>query len=415
VTSLWKTVPLWSLVTERREVVECMTLGEQVIHYSIPSVDAYGTGQVEESESIRSAKMRLYGGEVLISKLNPRKSRVVGVTPHDLPIVSSTEFVGLRPLDTLDFRFFAYLLESETVRQSLDGQVESVTRSHQRVAPEDITHLSVAVPTLEMQRRIADFLDAETARIDQLYTLQKNMIDRLNEREVAQLDIAVDDLIFRAGTVPLRRFLWSVDQGSSPQCDAVPAAEDEWGVLKVSCLRPGIFIPQENKRLPDETPPETSSEVHEGDLLITRANTPQLVGSTAVVRKVRRKLLLSDKIFRIRLTNGMSPEFVATVARGSRIRALCAAGSNGASQSMANIRFEEVKAWPLPAVGLDEQSKFVDHVSRRHEKLEALRPAINRQLDLLAERRQALIAAAVTGQFDLATASGRGVTEGASS
>jgi type I restriction enzyme, S subunit len=305
-----------------------------------------------------------------------------------------------------DGRFLAYALNCVDYSNYLTGSTRD------KLTQEDLKKIDIWQPPLKEQRRIADFLDAETARIGQLFSLQQQVMRRLDEREAAQLDLAIDDLVEIHGTVPLRRFLMGVDQGSSPQCEAVPATDDEWGVLKVSCLRPGLFLPYENKRLPEGVNPDRASEVREGDLLITRANTPQLVGSTAVVHKVRSKLLLSDKIFRVRLSPEISPDFVATVARGSRIRALCAAGSNGASQSMANIRFEEVKAWPLPAVGADLQRDLVVRISRGRAQLNALRPKVNRQLDLLAERRQALITAAVTGQFDVTTASGRNVTDG---
>ncbi|WP_406071351.1 restriction endonuclease subunit S [Streptomyces sp. NBC_01020] len=314
----------------------------------------------------------------------------------------------LRPRPSVDMRFVAYAFPSSL--KIINDLTFATTVKH--LSSGDILSERIMLPPLEQQRRIADFLDTETAHIDRLVDLQKRVVDRLNEREVAQLDNAIDELISRSATVPLRRFVWSVDQGVSPQCEALTASDDEWGVLKVSCLRPGMFNPGENKRLPDDIEPERSSEVREGDLLITRANTPQLVGSTAVVPKVRSKLLLSDKIFRVRLSEGVMPEFVAAIARGSRIRSLCAAGSNGASQSMANIRFEEVKAWPVPSVQKATQKEFVERITRTREQLDALRPLVDRQIALLSERRQALITAAVTGQFDVSTASGRNVTDG---
>lgn len=326
-------------------------------------------------------------------------------------IVSPAYFV-CRSKVTSDSRFLHYLLHSNPYLAELTRISKWMPPSQFDTPWETLRKLPLLLPPAEEQRRIADFLDAETAHIDRLAELQRKMIVGLNEREAAQLDIAIDDLISRAGMVPLRRFVWSVDQGSSPQCDSVPASEDEWGVLKVSCLRPGVFDPRENKRLPAEIQPDSRNEVREGDLLITRANTPQLVGSTAVVRQVRRKILLSDKIFRVRLSENISPEFVAAIARGSRVRSLSAAGSNGASSSMANIRFEEVKQWPMPAVSLPEQMQFVERVSRSRRQLDALRPVVNRRITLLAERRQALITAAVTGQFDVSTASGRNATEG---
>lgn len=413
-TANWQIVPLWSVATETRIAVDPSDLGDQVVHYSIPAVDATGTGQVEATDSIKSAKLRLQGGEVLVSKLNPRKSRVLIVTDSPLPIVSSTEFVGLLPGAKLEPRFLAYFLQSEATRQALDSQVQSVTRSHQRVAPEDVTHLPMRLPSLDEQRSIADFLGTETTRIDKLVHLQRLVMDKLDERERAQLDSVLDELVNRWGTVPLRRFLRGVDQGTSPQAEALPAGPDEWGVLKVSCLRPGRFFPTENKRLPPDLELDIKHEVRSGDLLVIRANTPQLVGSTAVVPEIRGKLLLSDKIFRVHIDQRITTEFVATVARGTRIRDLCAASSHGASQSMANIRFEEVKAWPLPAAPLDAQHDLVQRVEQQRSVLDDLRTKVERQVRLLAERRQALITAAVTGQFDVTTASGRNVTEGVS-
>ncbi len=78
---------------------------------------------------------------------------------------------------------------------------------------------------------------------------------------------------------------------------------------------------------------------------------------------------------------------------------------------MANIRFDEVKAWPIPVADLPKQRDFIDKANRSREQVNTLRLAITRQIDLLTERRQALITAAVTGQIDVSTASGRGIEE----
>ena len=112
-------VPLWTVADEVRNVVDPAALGSSVVHYSVPSVELTGSGTMESSSDIRSAKQRLHGHEVLISKLNPRKSRVVLVEPHELPIVGSTEFVAIRA-KRIDCRFLAYFLSSEVVRTQLE-------------------------------------------------------------------------------------------------------------------------------------------------------------------------------------------------------------------------------------------------------------------------------------------------------
>ena len=72
------------------------------------------------------------------------------------------------------------------------------------------------------------------------------------------------------------------------------------GGLKVSAIRQGALRPRENKKLPDDIPPVRRYEIRPGDLLITRANTPLLVGAAAIAHLPRRRLLLCDKIFRMR-------------------------------------------------------------------------------------------------------------------
>ncbi len=53
--------------------------------------------------------------------------------------------------------------------------------------------------TLDEQRRIADFLDTETARIDQMSQLQDSVVSKLSERESAELDGHIDRLTVASG------------------------------------------------------------------------------------------------------------------------------------------------------------------------------------------------------------------------
>jgi type I restriction enzyme S subunit len=68
----------------------------------------------------------------------------------------------------------------------------------------------------------------------------------------------------------------------------------------------------------------------------------------------------------------------------------------------------------VPVPSLDEQGKIVDAIRRQNSRIDNLTDQVRRQVELLTERRQALITAAVTGQFDVSTASGRNVTDGVS-
>jgi type I restriction enzyme, S subunit len=278
--------------------------------------------------------------------------------------------------------------------------------THKTVYMPDIEQLRTPLPSIIEQRRIARYLDTETARIKQMSALQHAAQDIAEHRDVALVDQEIDDLAARYELVPFGRYITRVEQGVSPQCDNVPAAEDEWGVLKVSAVREGILQPGENKRLPDDVAPIRRYEIRHSDLLVTRANTPALVGAAAIVRQPRPQLLLCDKIFRLDVSPDLDKDFLVCIARGSRVRELCAAASHGASQSMANLKVSDIKTWLVPAAPLSDQRRLVELVRESQSQVHQLRTAIDVQLALLSERKQALITAAVTGQMDVATARG---------
>lgn len=275
--------------------------------------------------------------------------------------------------------------------------------THKTVYMPDIEDLRVPLPPLKEQRRIVDFLDGETSRIDQMATLKHRLLKNLDEHNQAVIDQELDRLFAKYGTTSFRRMIRRVEQGVSPLCDNTPASPDEWGVLKVSAIKKGRFVASENKRLPGSVTPDKRHEVREDDLLITRANTPALVGAAAVAKECPRHLLLCDKIFRLDLAAGIDKEFVVLASQGTRIRDLCRATSHGTSQSMANLKIDEIKSWPIPAADLIQQRESVKRVSRAADTSNELRASVARQLDLLAERRQTLITAAVTGQLDVTT------------
>jgi type I restriction enzyme, S subunit len=346
-------------------------------------------------------------GDIVLNRMRAFQG-AVGVSPGRG--IVSPDYMVMRPVGGVDSRYLHNLFRSTWFVGEMTSRLRGIGGTDvgnvrtPRINPEDLGEIRVALPSLEEQRLIADFLDAEVARIDYLVSMQIRVSGCLMEREQVLLDAGLDELIGRYGSLLFRRFIYRTEQGSSPQCDNIPAEDDEWGVLKVSAVKAGRFVPTENKRLPDEIAPDRRWEIKRDDLLITRANTPALVGAVAVAKDPRPKLLLCDKIFRINVISELDKDFLALAARGSRIRAMCSEASHGTSQSMANLKIDEIKQWPIPFAPLREQRAFVACVREASATSERLQTAIARQLKLLEERRRAVITAAVTGQIDVTTA-----------
>lgn len=165
-------------------------MGKTVFHYSIPVIEEIGDGKYEEGEDINSDKVLLNGNEILVSKLNPQKSRIVLVEPKDVPIVCSTEFVPLIPKQ-VNRKYFWYLYQSEVVKQRICSSVQSATNSHQRANLSDIIKIWFYLPEKEEQQAIASYLDKKTAEIDSLVTTIKKQMAFLKEYRRSLITAAI--------------------------------------------------------------------------------------------------------------------------------------------------------------------------------------------------------------------------------
>lgn len=82
----------------------------------------------------------------------------------------------------------------------------------------------------------------------------------------------------------------------------------------------------------------------------------------------------------------------------------------GAAQEQINV--SHVVDFMCPTPSPNEQHQIISEIEKNERPIAALQQKLSAQAGLLAVRRQALITAAVTGQFDVTTASGRNVTDG---
>ncbi|MET9430465.1 restriction endonuclease subunit S [Streptomyces sp. NPDC003036] len=334
--------------------------------------------------------------------------------PDGLPCMADSHITIARTrTDELHPRFAYYWLTSQAFQEYVYAALAVGATNQIELNRDRLGDAPVPLPSMEEQRRIADFLDAETARIDRLLTLKSLVRTRLAERILSVRDTLVNRLADSRDSVPLRRFTTRIEQGASPQCEAGPRkTENEWAVLKLSSVKNGFFHPRENKRLPGDVQFSSAHEVRAGDFLVTRANTPSLVGDVAVVGdNPPPRLLLPDLIYRVGLIPEIKAEYVMQIALSGRIRSLVESVARGTSQSMVKLRGEDIKEWPIPVATLPQQVEVIREISKATENATELQRRTERQVRLLTERRQALITAAVTGQIDVSTASGRGIEE----
>ncbi|MEV4158037.1 restriction endonuclease subunit S [Nocardia salmonicida] len=138
---------------------------ETVAHYSLPAFDASAQPSIEPARSIKSNKFTLTIPSVLISKLNPRISRVWNVSEiGHIQAVASTEFVVLEPIGCSTSVLWSLLCQPEFMTY-IASRVAGTSGSHQRVKPAEILSAPVGDPD-SLNTNVRDLIDSLGRHID---------------------------------------------------------------------------------------------------------------------------------------------------------------------------------------------------------------------------------------------------------
>ena len=322
---------------------------------------------------------------------------------------------SLKSRSSINSSFLWWVLP--TYKYQLDAIATGST--FEAVSAEEVANLKFPLPTIVEQQKIANFLDHETTQIDTLIAKQEKLIELLKEKRQAVISHAVtkglnpdvtmkDSGVEWLGQVPehwkcikIKHITTTFEQGWSPQCDSRPAESHEYGVLKVGCVNSGSFRSSENKALPPELEPRLQYLIQKDDLLISRANTKELVGSASVVNGDYPNLILCDKLYRLRFSKNVLPEMVSLYLSIGAVRKQIELGATGASHSMQNIGQDTIKELYYLLPPYEEALNILESIKQSNQKFDELTKKAESAIQLMQERRTALISSAVTGKIDV--------------
>jgi len=299
----------------------------------------------------------------------------------------------IRPGGALDSRFLRYLLEHHSQTGTLARFATGSTIAH--LPQQQLRRVPVPLPPVHQQRRIVEILEDHLSRVDagDLY------LDSAGRRLVALRRSTLEEQFGVSGhDVRLGELVTGIEAGRSFGRSTGPACSDGWGIIKVSALTWGEFRPKENKAVPAEQA-DPRYEIHEGDLLVSRANTGEYVGASVLVGPVRGRLLLSDKSLRLNVRPGVHPDWLWRALQSPSARGQMSALATGTKDSMRNISQKSLLQVRLPAHDSDHQRVAVN-------QFQAVEDALGRLALRLAEwhkaafaMRRAMLAAAFSGRM----------------
>jgi type I restriction enzyme, S subunit len=292
--------------------------------------------------------------------------------------------------------FAAYLMRSYDTAKVFYGMGGGIRQSLRFT---EIRRLPVLVPSREEQQAIVRFLDRETAKIDTLIAKQEQLIEILQERWSSELGAATaKDPEGRWPVVPLRRFIRYLTSGSRGWADYY-ADEGERFVRIGNLPRGHLNLRGEVQfvNLPPGATEGSRSRLQRDDLVLSIT---AYLGSVAVVDEDWIDAYVSQHVALCRIdTSRLCPRFAGyfLLSDGGQ-QQLKQVAAGGTKQGLA---LDDIKDLMIPVPSMPEQKGIVDDLDTRRLRLNHLISKVKELNDFAAERRVALITAAVTGQIDV--------------
>ncbi|MFC9475941.1 restriction endonuclease subunit S [Nocardia sp. NPDC056952] len=320
----------------------------------------------------------------------------------------------LRPRVGVDGRFLGWWSRAAFASGLFASIATGASIYH--LSADRIRSCEFSIPPLEEQRRIADFLDVETSRVDvQMAALQR--FDTLvveRERAVLAKELNPGDGVVN-GELPngwrwaplayltdqLRQIMYGI---------VLPGPNVDVGVPIVKggdVASSRLNVEQLSKTTFEIEAGYVRSRLRGGDLVIA------IRGSVGEVRRVPDELNganLTQDAARISVGSDTDSLWLEHVLQSPLVVKQMRERTTGATIRGLNIW--DLKRLLIPTPSSVLQARLGKGIQRSVDSHEQIRSRISRHRTLLFERRQSLITAAVTGQFDVTTASGRNLTQG---
>ncbi|MEQ8228171.1 MAG: restriction endonuclease subunit S [Rhodospirillales bacterium] len=400
----WETRPLWSLFRRRKltghadEELLSVYRDYGVIpkssrddNHNKESDDLSGYQLVTEG-SLVTNKMKAWQGSIAISRYRG--------------IVSPAYYV-YEPLSDEWDQFLHYLLRSEPYI-ALYGRISKGVRVNQwDLEHEALRNVPVMLPDLDTQKAIAEFLDHETARIDQLIEKKQRLVGLLRERSLSAIEKAVtaDASLSKLGhhVKILPGYAFASTSFSTDEVDI--------RLLRGANVSPGrirwddvVYWPQE------DTDGLDRFQLEVGDIVMGM-DRPWISGGIRVAEITERDVpaLLLQRVCKIIPLKTLSKEFLKLLLSSKKFLGYFEPELTGVS--VPHISGDQIAGFRFTYVPVSQQDERARACQKVLKSNDAITERARKSMSRLQEFRSALITAAVTGQIDVATWGKQGQTD----
>lgn len=386
----WDVVRIGSVFSERRETVSdidwpALSVTMQGI---VPQLDTAAKSDAGDN------RKKVVTGDFVINSRSDRKGSS-GVSPFDGSV--SLISIVLTP-NRIDPAFVHHLFRSQVFQEEFYRNGKGIVADLWSTKYSEMKNILFALPSAQEQKNIAAFLDYETARIDALIAKQERLIELLKEKRQAVISHAVTKGLDETSSL-LSHFV-DLLPGYAFKSENFLESPDGPALLRginvgVNCIRweAAVYIGGDDVEI-------ARFLLKEGDLVIGMDR--PWIASGARVAVIERKDLpcyLVQRVARVTARNGLHHDYLRILLMSREFQAYVESDLTGVS--VPHLSPEQIKSFRIPVLAMEEQLKRVREVKKVEHSVALLEEKSNAAIQLMKERRSALISAVVTGKIDV--------------
>jgi type I restriction enzyme S subunit len=306
------------------------------------------------------------------------------------PATYAGYLIRFRPGSNTDSRYLFYCSQSAFFQAAIEA--DAITSTISNFNADRYAGISCPLHPLAEQRAIADYLDVETARIDALIAKKQQLIHLLEER----LTDFVETALF-ASEKRTRLDRLTDDSRQIMYGIVLPGPDVGTGVaiVKGGNVRNHRIQGHVCHTTHEIAAPYTRSQLRAGDLAIIIRGAG--AGRVANVSAEHNGWNITQDVARVAPARGVRSDWLRHVLEARPVQAQLKVRVGGAT--ITGINIWDLKRLEVPDASTMEQELVSQQINEAESSSLATTAALARQIELLAERRQALITAAVTGEF----------------
>lgn len=339
-------------------------------------VEGESAPRVSQRDVQRLKRYVLAEGDVIFSRVGAI-DRSAYISEKEDGWMFSGRLLRVRPGDSVDAEFLAYLLSEEEQRRWIFNN--SVGSTMRCLNTSILSRVPLKLPSLEEQRRIAAILSALDERVEKTEALieKKRLVKPGLMQELlapgSENCRSVSDLPLPKGwgSQPLSSFIERFESGVSVNSDDRPAQGQEVGILKTSCVYGGRFKIEENKSVWSKDRKRVRVNPRAGSIIISRMNTPDLVGESGYVDQSYGHIFLPDRLWQTVARTSVQTDFrwLAQVLQWALVKKQIKDAATGTSNSMKNISQGAFLGVLVPTPPFKEQRRIAAILSAADEAI----------------------------------------------